>query len=331
MRIYVRILFSILVFAALTACATSATKEQPAADADEDPVVAMVNNEAVRKAEYKQELDSTYLQLQRSGQFIDGTMYEQLKQEVRERLINLILLDQYSQKLGVKVDMARVEKYFQDSVARYPSEADFRNSLEEAGLTENGLRTRLKRTLAAQELVETRVAPDIHVSDEEVRDYYDQHPYEFEHGVLVHAAHIMIKLSPLATDKERQDARQRILMIQEKVKSGEDFATLAKTYSEDSSKVNGGDLGYFGAAQMAPAFETAAFSLKPGEVSDVVATQFGYHLIKVYDRKPAGKEPFSEAGPMLKDRLFKERLNKALRDLVEKLKSEAQIERFPLE
>ena len=82
---------------------------------------------------------------------------------------------------------------------------------------------------------------------------------------------------------------------------------------------------------MAPAFETAAFSLKPGEVSDVVATQFGYHLIKVYDRKPAGKEPFSEAGPMLKDRLFKERLNKALRDLVEKLESEAQIERFPLE
>lgn len=329
MRIYFGTLFAILVSTTLAACAATPAKEQ--AVADKNAVVALVNNEPVKKAEYKQGLDSTYRQLQQSGQFIDGSMYEQLKKEIREQLINLILLDQYSQKLGIQIGMDQVERHFQQAVAKYASAADFKNSLEESGLSEDDLRLRLKRTLTVQELVKTHVAPGIHVTDEEARDYYDKHAYEFEHDVLVHAAHILIKVRPFAKEKERQEAKKRILMIQEKIKSGEDFATLARTYSEDPSKVNGGDLGYFGAAQMAPAFETAAFSLKPGEVSDVVTTQFGYHLIKLYDRKPAGKEPFSEAGPRLKDRFYKERLNKALRDLVEKLKAAAQIERFPLD
>ena len=111
---------------------------------------------------------------------------------------------------------------------------------------------------------------------------------------------------------------------------GADFATMAKTHSEGPSKTNGGDLGYFGSAQMAPAFETAAFSLNPGEVSKIVSTQYGYHLIKVYDRKPAGKQSLEEAGPILKARFQQERQSAMLRQLVDQLKSKAKIERFPL-
>lgn len=313
----------------LAACASTAVEEQEAADLD--AIVAIVNGEPIKKAKYKQELDSTYQRFHQSGQMIDGRMYEQLKQEVRESLIHLILMDQYSQKLSIKVDEALLEETFQKAVDKYPSRKVYRKSLKEAGLTEADLRTRLKRTLAAQQVVKSHIEPGIKVTQEEVRAYYDAHAFEFEHDVLVHAAHILIKVPPFADDKAREKARQRILAIQAKIKAGEDFATLAKTYSEGPSKVNGGDIGYFGSAQMAPAFETAAFSLHPNEVSDVVTTQFGYHLIKVYDRKPAGKEPFSEAGPKLKARFHKERLDKKLRELVDKLKAEAQIERFPLD
>jgi peptidyl-prolyl cis-trans isomerase C len=313
----------------IMACASPQGRQPEAIP--KEPRVALVNGEVIKRAEYKQELNSNYQRFHQAGQMVDGSMYEQLKKEVLESLINLLLLDQYSQKLGIAVDDALVEEHYQKAIARYPSKRKFKKALIDSGLTVSDLRARLRRTLAAQEVVQTRIAPGIEVTDEEVKAYYEQNAFEFEHGIQVHAAHILIKVPPFAEDEERQKAKARILEIQKKIKAGADFATLAKTYSEGPSKVNGGDLGYFGAAQMAPAFETAAFSLKAGEVSDVVTTQFGYHLIKVFDRKPAGKESFAEAVPRLKARFYQERLDKSLRQLVENLKSEADIERLSLD
>ncbi len=324
-----KVLTAVLLALALAACAGTKAKEETSGI--QNKVVAIVNGESIKYGEFKQELDTTYRRFHQSGQLIDGTMFEQLKKEVRESLINLIVLDQYSQKLSITVDETELDQYYQKAVSQYPSKKAYRKSLKEAGLTESDLRTRLKRTLAAKQVVDTQVAPGIKVTQEELKAYYDDHAYEFEHDVQVHAAHILIKVPTFADRNTREEARQRIVAIQDKIKSGEDFAVLAKKFSEGPSKVNGGDLGYFGAAQMAPAFETAAFSLDPGEVSNVVTTQFGYHLIKVYDRKPAGKESFSEAAPRLKARFHKERLDKSLRELVEELKAEAQIERLPLE
>lgn len=323
--------FLMLALLAMTfgACATNSIQE-PEAPA-QDAIVAVVDGIPIKKAQFKQELNSTYQRFHQSGQMIDGTMFEQLKTEVLESLINLILMDNYGQAQAITVDDALVEQQYQKAVAKYPSKRKFKKALKDAGLTEADIRMRLKRTMAAQKVVQAKVAPGIKVTDDELKAYYQKNIYEFEHGVQVRASHILIKLSPFADDEERQKAKKRIEAIQKKIKSGEDFAALAKAYSEGPSKVNGGDLGYFGAAQMAPAFETAAFSLHTGEVSDVVTTQFGFHLIKVYDRKPAGKETYSEAAPKLKTRFYQERLNNSLRLLVDKLKSEAKIERFPLD
>lgn len=324
-------ILSLLTLMALSIEACAASSEATSGAAEWNIVMATVDGIPIKKAAYQQELDSTYQRFHQSGQMIDGSMYEQLKSEVLESLINLILLDQYGRSQGIGVNDAQVEQVFQEAVTQYPSKRKFIKSLQEAGLTEVDIRTRLKRTLRAQKVVQTLVAPRVTVTEEELKFYYNQNPYEFEHDVQVHAAHILIKVNPFAGDNERQKAKQHIQQIQKKIKAGEDFAEMAKTYSQGPSKVNGGDLGYFGAAQMAPAFETAAFLLQPGEVSDVVTTQFGFHLIKCYDRKPAGKESFDEAAPRLKARFYQERLNANLRRLVDKLKAEAAIERFPLD
>ncbi len=313
----------------LVSCAPSAVGNK--ADADAAALVAKVNGIVIKKGEFKQALASTYRRFQQTGQLIDGAMYEQLKKEVLESLISLILLDDYSRELSLVVDEGSVEKHYQKAVSEYPSKRAYHKALKEAGLTESDLRARIRRTLAAQKLVKEYVSPKITVTDEEVKKYYDENADAFEHDVQVHAAHILIKVSPFADDEIRKMAQERIRAIQEKIRAGEDFAQLAKTYSEGPSKVNGGDLGYFSGAQMAPAFTTAALSLQPGEVSDVVTTQFGYHLIKVYDRKPAGKVPLSEAAPMLKQRFFKERLDASLENLLESLKAKAEIERFALD
>ena len=321
--------FCALWVAAMVSCTTPAAEKQKT---DSEPqIIATVNGQTIKKAEYKQELDTTYRRFHEAGQLIDGSMFEQLKKEVLESLINLILMDGYSKELSLVVDEGAVEKHYQKAVSKYASKRAYREALKEAGLTESDLRTRIRRTLAAQKVVKEHVYPKIIVTGEEIKSYYEENSYEFEHDVQVHAAHILIKVPPFADKDFRQKARKRILDIKKKIEAGEDFAQLAKTHSEGPSKVNGGDIGYFGAAQMAPTFETAAFSLNPGEVSDVVTTQFGFHLIKVYDRKPAGKVPFSEAAPMLKQRFFKERLDRELQKLVENLKAEATIERFTLD
>jgi peptidyl-prolyl cis-trans isomerase C len=310
-------------------CATNGTITS--ADPVEDKTVAVVNGSAIKYAEYKQELDSTYMQFHETGQLVDGSMYEQLKDEILESLINLRLLYQHSQTKGIQVTDSEVDAYYRSRVAKYPSMSDYKKSIKEAGLTEADIKTRIHRTLGAQKYVDEHIIPKAVVSDEEVRAYYDANPNEFEHDVLVHAAHILIKVGPFEDKEARQKAKEKLLDIRAKILAGADFAEMAGKYSEGPSKAKGGDLGYFGYAQMAPTFETAAFSLRPGEISEVVSTQFGYHLIKVYDRKPSGKESLEEAAPILKSRFQKERVDKLLRQVVDQLRADAKIERFELE
>jgi peptidyl-prolyl cis-trans isomerase C len=296
----------------------------------EDRIVAMVDGSPIKYAEFKQELDGTYMRFHETGQLIDGSMYEQLKVEVLESLINLRLLYQHSLTKGIRVEDGEVESYYQAKVAKYQSKRDYEESIKEAGLTDADIKMRIRRTLGAQKFVDEHIAPKATVSDAEVRAYYEANPNEFEHDVLVHAAHILIKISPWADEETKRKAKEKLLDIRAQILAGADFAEMAKKHSEGPSRANGGDLGYFGYAQMAPTFETAAFSLREGEISKVVTTQFGYHLIKVYDRKPAGKETFEEAAPILKSRFHNERMATELQTVVAQLKANATIERFEL-
>ena len=139
--------------------------------------------------------------------------------------------------------------------------------------------------MAIQELVKTQVVDKIDVSDAEMKQYFDSHPEEFKQPEQVKASHILIKVAADADPAQKDEARQKIEDIQKKLKKGEDFSTMAREHSEGPSASRGGDLGYFSRGQMVKPFEDAAFALKTDQLSDVVETQFGYHLIKVYDHK----------------------------------------------
>ena len=122
---------------------------------------------------------------------------------------------------------------------------------------------------------------------------------------------------------------QKIQKIQKELKSGQDFAVLAKKYSEDkSSGAKGGDLGYFSRGQMVKPFEDAAFGLKPNEVSDIVETQFGYHLIKVYDKKPEKILTYDEIRELLIKRLRQEKTQQETAKYIADLKKDAKIKKY---
>jgi peptidyl-prolyl cis-trans isomerase D len=129
------------------------------------------------------------------------------------------------------------------------------------------------------------------VSDAQIKEYYDAHVDEYSKPEEVHARHILLKMDPQADDGFKAEVRKKADEVLAKVKAGEDFAALAKQYSEDSTAADGGDLGSFGRGKMVKPFEDAAFALAPGATSEIVESPFGLHIIKVESKEEAGTKP----------------------------------------
>ena len=161
----------------------------------------------------------------------------------------------------------------------------------------------------------------ITVTDKEVEEYYNAHKDKFKENEAVKASHILIKVDKDGDKKAWEAAKKKAEMVRSKALKGESFAKLAKEYSDDpGSKNKGGELGYFTKGRMVPEFEKAAFSLKKGEISQPVKTAFGYHIIKVEDKKPAHQKKLSEVKETLKDELLKEKQKKAMNAILDQLK-----------
>jgi peptidyl-prolyl cis-trans isomerase D len=141
------------------------------------------------------------------------------------------------------------------------------------------------------------------ISEDEVRDYYDTHTEEFGTPKTVEARHIIIKVDSDADDVAVENARSRLLEILEKAREGQDFATLAKTYSEGPSKTQGGLLGAFKKEDMVAPFSEKAFSMEAGDISEPVRTRFGWHLIKVEKVNPANTQAFESSADNIRNKL----------------------------
>jgi peptidyl-prolyl cis-trans isomerase C len=179
----------------------------------------------------------------------------------------------------------------------------------------------MKNRVLVETLISKRLDIQAPVPKEEIASYYGKNSGEFEQGEQVQAQHILIRTEADASAEDKEKARKSIEMIQDKLKNGESFSTLAEQFSEDpGSKNRGGNVGYFGRGQMVKEFEDAAFSTKPGETSPPVQTSFGWHLIHVLDRKAPEKLPLEQVSKEIEARLKADRNEKALKQLVEELK-----------
>ncbi len=182
----------------------------------------------------------------------------------------------------------------------------------------------------ANEYLKREVAAKISISDDELKTYYDTHAEEFKTPEMVKARHILVKVDASAPDDDKKKAREKADSLLKKIKEGEDFAKLASDVSDDpGSKSRGGDLGFFPKGRMVKPFEDAAFALNVGDVSGIVETQFGYHIIKVEEKKEAATEPFDAVKERLKQRLLQERTRKEVADFIEKAMRDAKTELFP--
>ncbi|RLA89192.1 MAG: peptidylprolyl isomerase [Deltaproteobacteria bacterium] len=290
--------------------------------------VAEVNGVVITQTEFDREFQDVKQRLIRMGKSVNKSNLQQIKKNVLEKLIGLELLYQESQKEGFKVDKAKVSEEFDKIKKRFKNEADFKNILSRLGYTEISLKKQIKREIAIHQFIEEKFVKKITILDKDLKAYYDSHKELFKQPEQVRARHILIKVSPQANAEEKALALKKIEEVQKKVKKGEDFATLAKEYSQGPSSTKGGDLGYFKRGQMVKPFEDVAFSLKPGEVSDIVKTRFGYHLIKVIDKKPETIIAYNKIKEKLSEFLKQRKVQKEVTDYVEELKKKAKVKRF---
>ncbi len=291
-------------------------------------MVAVVNGSIITQGEFDRVLDYELRRAAQSGQQIPDAQMPKMQNSILDSLIVGELLLQESKKKGIQVKPETVTEQLTNIKKRFPSEAEFNKALEENKMTESKIKADIERDMAIQQLLEKEVDQKVQITDEESKTFYDTNPQLFQQPERVKASHILIKVDEGATEEKKAEARKKIKEVQQKVQKGEDFAELAKTYSEGPSAPKGGDLGLFGRGQMVKPFEDAAFSLKPNETSDIVETKFGYHLIKVVEEQPAKKVAYADVQERINKHLKDQKLRTERQLYFDKLKKDAKIEKF---
>jgi peptidyl-prolyl cis-trans isomerase C len=286
-------------------------------------IVARVNGEDVKKADFDRMVKTIEA---RAGQPIPPERRDEILRGALDQLIVYKMLAQESKTRGINVTDADVDAKIGELRKQFPTEDAFSKALQERGMTLDRLKSDARTDLSVSKLMDTEVATAPGPSDAEAQDFYAKNPDKFKQEEQVRASHILIRVDEKADAATKKKAKDEIESVLKQARAGADFAKLAQDHSQDGSAAQGGDLNYFTKDRMVPEFSNVAFGLKVGQISDVVTTQFGYHIIKVTDRKPARVVPFEEASAKIKEYLAEQKKQQHADAFIAGLKKKSKIE-----
>ena len=244
---------------------------------------------------------------------LDQSAIVSFKKNILDQLINYELFYQQAQKEKIKISNDDINLEIDKIKDNFASPEEFDEALKANNITLVRLKEDIKRQLMINSILE-ETRNQISISDEELLEYYNENKESFLEPEQVHARHILVETE--------EEANNLLLQLKEGLT---DFAELAKEKSIGPSAPSGGDLGFFSRGQMVKEFEDTAFSLEPGEISDVVQTQFGYHIIKCEEKKEEYSPAFEEAKERISNTLRYQKENEAISTFISKLKEEAVI------
>jgi peptidyl-prolyl cis-trans isomerase C len=309
------------------AAAESAEPKAQAQEEKQEPQnVAIVNGVAISKNAFDTEISRMLQQLMQGGQGIQPQQFEQLREIALDNLIKQQLLFEAAKEAGYSADEATVEDRLAKLKERFGDEEKYRDALEKMGADEESLKQEIRQSLKVNQFVTEKFVDTVEITDEQVQEFYDENPRFFQQPGQVKASHVLIKIPEEADEAQKAEALQKAEDVKKKAEAGEDFAELAKEYSEGPSAEQGGDLGFFQKEQMVGPFAEAAFAMEPGQISDVVETQFGYHVIKVADKKEARTMTLDEVHDQLVQYLKQQTVEKRMDEYLESAKADAEVE-----
>ena len=291
--------------------------------------VAEVNGKVIAYKDFERQLEIFKQQVMRgqAGQLPEALM-ERAKTQVVNQMIAEELLYQESVKQDFKLENGFVDKELSSLKGRFASNEQYTETLNRMQMTEDQLKAQIARQAIIRKLIEKEVVSKISITKEDAQKYFESNTAKFHQPERVRAQHILIKVDTGADEQKKAEALAKLKDIKKRVLAGEDFGKLAKDLSEGPSNVREGDLGYFTRGRMVKPFEDAAFKLAPNEVSDIVETQFGYHLIKVLDHQLDKDLSFDEVEPQIMATLRNERIQQKMEPYLQKLRENAKIETF---
>lgn len=316
----------LLSFTLLVGCSDKSTKTLASIDDQKITYGDFIKEMAM----YKLQLDSMvqdsnfWQQKVTADQSVSGkevTRIEDFKDQLLESMVEDKIISKEVKNLALKVDDAAIDA----NVQQYTQSINSAPAVKKY-FTDNKLDTNFIKVMSTKDLVKAALEKDFtdknQVTQAEIDAYYDKNKEEFSSD-QIRASHILIKtvnndLSDMPKDKV-EAAKKQIDEIYERAVAGEDFAELAKQYGQDGTKDKGGDLGYFSKGDMVKEFSDAAFSLNVGEISKPIKTQFGYHIIKLTDKKN-GNVDVAQAKEYVKSLLQKNKFNDYIKELKEKAK-----------
>jgi peptidyl-prolyl cis-trans isomerase C len=287
--------------------------------------VAKVNGVAI----LQRDLDEATAALIPQASYHQNVNAEKLKEIRKQALENLIreeLFYRAGVQKGYRVPQAETSKRFAEIRKNYPTRKAFQKALQQYGITEAGLRKKIEHMKLAEILLKEEVTNKAALKEKDLRDYYQKNLEKFQKPEAVRLSHILIKVPPEAQKEEKDKLKKKAEDILQKLKKDDDFAKLAWDNSDDASRVKGGDLGEVHRGRLEPEVENPAFALKKGELSGLVTSIYGYHILKAVDKLPPRQLKFEEIKDKLQKDLEDKDREKRLTNLVKNLKEHAKIE-----
>jgi peptidyl-prolyl cis-trans isomerase C len=286
-------------------------------------VVARVNGEDCSRGELERAIRNVE---QRARRSVPPEQRDQVYRGVLNELLSFKLVQAEGRARGITVTDQEIDARIAEIRKQVPEEAAFQEALKQRQMTLVDLRNETRNEILVNKTMEAEVAPKAVVSPADLDKYYKDNPDQFKQPEQVRASHILFSLESSATDDFKKSTRAQAEAVLKRAKAGEDFATLAKEFSKDGSAAQGGDLNFFDRGKMVPPFEQAAFGMKPGEISGIVESQFGLHIIKVTDYKPERLVPLAEVSDRLNGFLRQRKQQELIQQFVESLKAKYKVE-----
>ncbi len=305
----------------ISAAQQATTAEPPVTKFPE--IVAKVNGTEITRTALLNRAEA--LKGQIPAQQIGADFY----QRVLKDMVDGELLYQSVEKKGLTPTAQEIDAEIEAQKGRFGGDLELGKALESQGLTLEDLRLELKKEIGIQKLIESEFVQAVAVSAEEKRKFYDENPAQMQRPDQFRAAHILILVPEGATPETKEDARKKAAAILSMLDAGQDFAELARKNSQDpGSKDSGGELPWMSPGQTVPPFETAALALAPGQLSPVVETDFGFHIIKLHEKRAAGMMPYEEVEERIDQFLKRRSLQQRIEAEIQTLKSQGKVEVF---